>query len=174
MDLNRNGIKSVSTYTASPVETCDRCGQGIKYVALVAYHDGTTQRYGMDCINKILATAPTLKTLFAKNVKRLKQLNGYLAILEAPLCDAPRGHEYFGSGLYFIADADGKDIMVDTHMIWHPVADREKNADSQYPVKDWDARLANEAKSIAKDITSIKAEVVRIEAFLGKILRSVK
>jgi hypothetical protein len=37
--LKNSAIRTVSFYTACPVETCDRCGQGIKYVGLVNYKD---------------------------------------------------------------------------------------------------------------------------------------
>jgi hypothetical protein len=35
LNLDATAIRSVSAYTASPVECCDRCSAGIKYVFAV-------------------------------------------------------------------------------------------------------------------------------------------
>ena len=69
--LEKTGIRRVNFYVASPVETCDRCGQGIRNVALVTYKDGTSARFGCDCIEKVLATAPNLRRLFRRNAELL-------------------------------------------------------------------------------------------------------
>ena len=134
--LTTSTIRSVTQYTASPVATCDRCSAGIKYVFVVTYKDGETQRFGSECINKILAGRTDLISLFKKNAKKLKKYQDYRAILTGGVDDMPRGSEYFGSGLFFIADSEGKDIFLKTHWFFHPLMDLERNAAGDRYVSD--------------------------------------
>ena len=154
-----------------PAGTCDRCGTGIKNVFVVAYADGSVQNYGSECINKILANAPTMKTLFSKNAKLLRRYQDYLKILTGSHEDMPRGSEYYGSGLYFIADSEGKDIYIPTHGLFHPIFDVEKNASGQhYRVKNVQEHVERCAKDIAADVPKLQAEVTRLEKFLARCL----
>lgn len=172
MNLESSAIKSVSFYQAAPVETCDRCGAGIKYVAIVTYRDGETQRYGSECINKILDNSPTLKSLFAKNAKLLKRYAAYMAILSGPVDAMPRGSEYFGSGLYFIGDGEGKDIMFKRYC-FHPIYDAEKNANGRnYVVTDAAKRLTENMAAIEAMKVELTTEIARLEGFLAKVLRA--
>lgn len=170
--LDANGIKSVTSYTACPVECCDRCSQGIKYVFAVTYKDGLVQRYGMECIKHILENAPSLRTLFTKNAKLLQRYNEYISILTGPVDQMPRGREYFNSGLYFIADRSGKDISFH-QWFFHPIYDVEKNqSGTAYVQKCSPAERAAECtKEIEKTVPKIKAEIARLEAFLAKVMR---
>lgn len=164
-------IKRVTYYQASPVETCDRCGTGIKNVFLVSYQDATTQRYGSECINKILGGDTTLKGLFNRNAKKLQKYQQFLAILSSPESEMPRGSEYFNSGLYFIGNGEGKDVST-THWFFHPEYDAEKNtAGGRYVVTDRAARLAECRKEIEQGKAWLGKEIARIEQFLAKVLR---
>ncbi len=163
-------IKSVHYYTAAPVECCDRCGQGIKHVAIVTYRDGAIQKYGMDCIDKILANVPDLKSLFHKNIKLARRYREYLAILTGPIEGMNRGREYFNSGLYFIADSEGKDIMFEC-WYFHPVFDAEKNAAGRnYVVKDPAAHVARCRQDVERKLPKLRSELERIETFLARVL----
>lgn len=150
-----------------PAGTCDRCGTCIKHVFVVTYRDGSVQKYGSECINKILSNAPTLKSLFSKNSKLLIKYQSYLAILSAPLDQASRGQEYYGAGFYFIADNDGKDICFNNYF-FHPTVD-EKNADHQRRVNpaDWAIRCDKDAKI---GVAKLEKEIARIESFLGRVI----
>ena len=170
-NTEQSGIQKVSFYIATPAETCDRCSAGIKYVSLVSYADGSVQRYGSECINKILNHAPTLKNLYAINVKILKQYVDSSEVLSRDPKDMLKGREYFDSGLYFIADDKGKDIFTN-HWFFHPDYDQEKNHGGDNYV------VTNPAEARAKCIAEIESgkqffakEVTRIESFLAKILR---
>ena len=175
-ELNRSGVKSVGFTqktmragdTFIPTGTCDRCGTGIKNVFVVTYRDGSVQNYGSECINKILSNAPDMKSLFTKNAKLLKRYQDYLTVLSGPIEAMPRGSEYFGSGLYFIADSEGKDISLG-HWFFHPIFDEEKNADHQRHVvkAEWLARCE---KEVQRDLPKLKAEIARLESFLGRVL----
>lgn len=178
--LNWNGIKSVSftqmTHRSGdhiqPAGTCDRCGTCIKNVFVVIYRDGSIQNYGSECINKILANAPSMKTLFHKNAKLLRRYQDYLAILTGSPDSMPRGSEYYGSGLYFIADSEGKDIYIPTHALFHPVFDVDKNASGQhYIVKSAEQHVAQCMKGIGTDVLKLQVEIARLEDFLARVLR---
>ena len=171
--LTTSSIRSVTQYTASPVATCDRCSAGIKYVFVVTYKDGETQRFGSECINKILAGRTDLISLFKKNAKKLKKYQDYVAILTGPVEDMPRGSEYFGSGLFFVADSEGKDIFL-KHWFFHPVMDAEKNAGGGRYVND-PVKYAEKSKAdIARDLPFLTAEITRLELFLAKVLRALR
>lgn len=174
MNLEASAITSVSFYVATgPVEACDRCATGIRNVFIVNYRDGFRQKYGSECINKVLAVAPTLKTLFNTNAKRLKKYQDYQRILTGPVDQMPRGREYYNAGLYFIADSEGKDISFNSHWFFHPVVNVEKNAasDRRLPsVEEFAAKQAAEFKQ--RDQAKLASEIARLEAFLGKILRN--
>ena len=166
-----SAIYRVSCYTASPVETCDRCGQGIKYVCLVHFKDGSVQRFGMDCIDRILSGDTSLKTLFRKNQKLLARYSDYVAILTRAEHEMPRGSEYYGSGLYFIADSEGKDISFDHAGLFHPIYDAERNAAARhYNVTDPIKRLSENRQDIAVMIGKLRPEVKRLESFLARII----
>lgn len=176
MNLEASGIKSVTFYVASgPVECCDRCSAGIRNVYAVTYRDGQVQKYGSECINRILEHEPSLRTLFNRNAKLLRQYQDYLAILSGPIERMPRGSEYYGSGLYFIADSQGKDISF-KHWFFHPEYDAEKNSNGKhYVVTDDGVRhVAKAVREIEIAKPLIAAEIARLEAFLAKVLRNCK
>lgn len=163
-------IKSVGYYRATEIATCSRCSQVIKNVAVVTYKDGTVERYGMDCIEKILEGAPSLIGLFKKNAKLARKYSDYIASLTGPADKMPRGREYFNSGLYFIADSEGKDIMFE-RWYFHPVYDADKNAAGEhYVVKDAAAHVARCNQEIERALPKLRAELARIEAFLARIV----
>lgn len=163
-------IKSVSYYRAAEITTCSRCGQVIKNVAHVTYRDGLVERYGMDCIEKILEAEPSLISLFKKNAKLARKYSDYIAILTGPADKMPRGREYFNSGLYFIADSEGKDIMFE-RWYFHPEYDAAKNAvGPHYVVKDAAAHVARAAQEIERALPKMRAELARIEGFLARVI----
>jgi hypothetical protein len=139
-------------------------------VFTVTYCDGSVQDYGSECINKILANAPALKTLFSKNSKRLIKLQDYLAILSAPLSQAPRGQEYYGSGLYFIADSEGKCICFES-FFFHPTVDEKNETAPHYRVKSLVEHVQSCDKNVAAKLPKLQQEIQRIESFLGKIIQ---
>lgn len=185
-----SAILRVSSYTACPVETCDRCGQGIKYVALVSLKDGTAMRYGMDCINKILAGDTSLKGLFRKNEKLLAQYTATLAILsrhESKMAVDPSG--YYDRGFYFIAGEDGRSITFNGRSFFHPSKvdwDKvDKMMDSATCCKTLDMRSCgmgawepftrenwaiHKRYEIAKTAPEIEAKINQISAFLARIV----
>lgn len=172
--LDKSGIKRVTFYTASPVECCSRCSAGIKYVALVEYRDGVTEKYGSECINKILSAAPDMRKLFSKNEKLLKRYTDALEIFSRKPEDMPRGREYYGSGLYFVADSTGKDIST-THWFFHPLPDVERNAQSgRYPIGDVRRYTEKQLAAIKEGKAWLQKEVTRIEVFLARILNKVQ
>jgi hypothetical protein len=171
--MDTSAIRSVSFYEATPVETCDRCSAGIRYVSLVTYRDGQTQKYGSECINKILNAAPTLRGLFNKNSKLLKRHQEALRVLSLPVSEMPRGREYYGSGLYFIADSTGKDIST-THWFFHPLFDEDKNqSGSRYVVIDSTQYHSEKIADIELGKDYLRKEIARLESFLAKVLRSI-
>lgn len=167
-----SAISRVTFYVAAgPVECCDRCSAGIRNVYLVAYRDGAIQRYGSECINKILNGDTSLRGLFNKNVKLLRRYQLTLAAISMPYDAMPRGSEYFGSGLYFIADSEGKDVYT-THWFFHPVYDAEKNtAGGRYVVTDAAAHVAKCQSEIEAGKVWLAAEIARIEGFLARVMR---
>jgi hypothetical protein len=171
MDLKSTAIKSVTPYTAAPVETCDRCGTGIKYVFAVTYRDGETLKYGSECIKKILDHAPDMLKLFNANAKKLATFKRGYAILSGPVGDMPRGREYYGSGMYFVGDGQGEDVFF-KHWFFHPIMDTDKNqSGSRYVQDDPDGFEAKRLKEIAADLPAMKAEIERLELFLAKVMR---
>jgi hypothetical protein len=172
--LGTTAVRSVYYYTASPVQCCDRCSQGIKHVARVTYKDGLVQQYGLDCIDRILQATPTLGTLYRKNAKLLVKYRNYLEILTGPVEAMPRGREYFGSGLYFIADAGGKDIFTESSWLFHPVYDVERNGDHERSLDRrgeggavWVKRCQDD---IDRKVAYLNKEIPRIEGFLARVL----
>lgn len=173
MNLSSSAIRNVSYYTATPVTSCDRCSTGIKNVFVVTYKDGEKQKFGSECINKILGGKDNLLSLFKKNSELLKKYLDYVAILTGPVEQMPRGREYFGSGKFFIADSKGKDIFFKSHWFFNPTMDVAKNhAGSRYVSKDPAEFSATAMKDLNRDVLALQAEIVRIEAFLAKILRA--
>jgi len=173
MNPESTSIVRVSYFQASPVHCCDRCSQGIKHVFSVLYKDGLRQEYGMECIKKIMESAPTLAKLFQKNTKLLQKRQRALHTLSLPVEQMPRGREYFNSGMYFIADETGEDIFVQTHWLFHPLYDVEKNAiGPNYIVHDPEKRAKELRADIERDKVWLKNEIERLEAFLAKVLRS--
>lgn len=115
-----SGIRRVSYYIACPVETCDRCSQGIKRVALFEWKDGSKMKVGLDCAEAILNGDTTLRSHLRKSIKQLERLNGYMRVLSLPWDEMPidaRG--YYGRGVYFVADEQGKAICFEKY-IFHP------------------------------------------------------
>jgi len=180
-------IRQVLTYTACPVETCDRCGQGIKYVALVVLKDGSSQKYGLDCINKILAGDTSLKALFAKNAKLLKKYQRYLEILSQPveqIAIDERG--YYNRGLFFVADDEGKALMFKNYF-FHPTKvdwqafdafsgsnkytlNLSKIGGSAYAAFNAENWALDCNQTIKEGKAGLKAEIDRISGFLARIL----
>lgn len=170
-----SGIARVSYFSANPVHTCDRCGQGIMHVFSVKFRDGLVAEYGIECINRILNNEPSLRSLFKKNVDLLQKRQRALRALSLPESEMPRGREYYGSGQYFIADETGEDVMAETHWFFHPVYDEAKNtAGGRYIVSDPASRLVRIRKEIEDGKIWLTSEIARIEAFLAKVLRSHK
>jgi len=176
--LEKTGIKAVDYYTAAgPVETCDRCSQGIRHVAKVTYKDGIVIKVGMDCIRTILRTAPNLGKLFNKNAKLLQKYNVNLEILSRAPEDMPRGGEYFDSGLYFVGDGSGNDIFGAGCWFFHPIPDWDKNQSGHAYVQKI-SREEYRTKYMA-DINSSRGkqffqfEIARIQGFLARILNKV-
>lgn len=166
----QTSIARVTCYQATPVECCDRCAAGIKNVFLVLYRDGERQRYGSECINKILAGDTSLRGLFNRNVKRLKTYQNYLRVLQLPEDRMPRGREYFDSGLYFIGDGRGGDVSFG-HWYFHPLYDADKNsAGPHYVVHNAEEHVAKCRAAIQRDLPLIEAEIARIEKFLGRVI----
>jgi hypothetical protein len=172
--LDRLGsIQRVTYYQAAPVHTCDRCSQGIKHVFRVTFRDGLVQEYGIECINRVLDNEPSMRSLFAKNSKLLQKRQRALRALSMPEDQMPRGSEYFESGLYFIADEKGEDVMGDTHWFFHPVYDVEKNhSGNRYVVCDDAAHLAECREQIEKGKVWLVKEIERLETFLAKVIRA--
>lgn len=179
-------IKSVGYYTASPVQTCDRCGQGIKHVFPVSLKDGTQFRYGMECINRVLEGDTSLISLWKKNAKRLQELKAHAEILARPLDQIPAKQEYYNSGIFIITDEKGKVINGSATgcCVFHPNVDEEKNAAGQYYRADgqdifeagkwvkWtpEARRAEHLRKLESAKQFIAGEIARIEPFLARIL----
>lgn len=167
-----SAIRRVSYYMAAPVECCDRCSAGIKHVFTVHYKDGAREKFGSECINKILSGDTSLKGLFNRNVKKLQKYQRFLAALSLPPEQMPRGREYFGSGLYFIADETGEDVFAETHWFFHPLYDEEKNAiGPNYIVRDPREHADIAKREIEGGKTWLAAEIARIEGFLGRVIQ---
>jgi hypothetical protein len=164
--------------------TCDRCGAGIATVHAVDFKDGSRQVFGTDCIEKILAGDTSLRGLYRKQVKNVARLNRALDALR--LGDAaPRGNEYYGSGMFFVTDSTGEAIVWGSGSLWHPTMDAEKNQggtsyrlDGKSFYFPWVGRQDNTPEnftlrarsSMARAIPEIEAEVAKIESFLGRIV----
>lgn len=182
-------IISVGYYVASPVQTCDRCGQGIKHVFPVRLKDGTFYKYGSECITRVLEGDTSLLALWKKNAKRLQELKAHAEILARPLDQIPTGHEYYGSGIYIITDEKGKTINGSKTgcCIFHPNVDMERNLKSSYPIDgrpgEWiengkrcfgsytpEVARRSMLEKIEEAKTYIAGEIARIEPFLARIL----
>lgn len=184
ISLKNSSIRRVSFYTASPVECCSRCGQGIKYVAAVEYIDGSRFVFGLDCIEKVLKQDTSVLSLFRKNVRRLAKLTEQHDILSLPADQLPRGAEYYSSGLFMVVDQRGRAILFDSYF-FHPVPDLEKNSRaSNYrldgrPTR-WTGRayIPNSPENFRADCIAkieagrakIAAEISRIETFIARLM----
>jgi hypothetical protein len=180
-----SAISRVSYYIATPVETCDRCGQGIKHVAAVFFKDDSRRVFGMDCINKVLSGDTSLRCLFRKNVETLKYRKACLRALELGE-KAPVGSEYYGSGMFFIATETGEDVRGSRgESFWHPTMDVEKNLSGDNYRQDgkrWlgtadgynttEAYKTRALRDLEKAKVWVRSEVDRLESFLAKILRA--
>ena len=175
------GIKSVNFYRADGTEFCDRCGAAIKNVALVSWKDGTTSRFGSECINKILAGDNSLMALYRKNEKILKSATMALDVLSRPIESMPFGSEYYGSGKFFIADDEGEDIHGKNGWFFHPIADLEKNAASDFynfcepgdegcGQKTYEQFRKEALMKIESGKKFFQAKIVEAQAFLTRIL----
>lgn len=185
-------MRRLSFYTASPVETCDRCNQGIKHVALIELKDGTRQKFGMDCINKMLAGDNSLKSVFAKNQKLLKRYTRSLEILNMPIEQMPRGDEYYNSGIFMVGgnelESRGNIYGEGGKCFFHPVIDVEKNTmGSNYPMNGlqtfwtkgnaWtpntpENKRAHYIQEIEAGRVWFAQEVERIGGFLARVLNN--
>ena len=182
-----SGLRRVSYYVApGAVEICDRCGAAIRIVAVVEWRDGTKQKYGSECINKILGGDTTLKGLFKKNFNLLRQFQGWLDVLNRPVNQIPKGREYFKSGLYMITDDNGKDIHASKTgaFLFHPDADLERNAVSDYAFLQEGESLpyhtsgkmtyaqfqAKRLKEIEDAKVWLQDQISRLESFLAKVV----
>ena len=182
-----SGLRRMSYYVApGAVEICDRCGAAIRIVAVVEWRDGTKQKYGSECINKILGGDTTLKGLFKKNFNLLRQFQGWLDVLNRPVNQIPKGREYFKSGLYMITDDNGKDIHASKTgaFLFHPDADLERNAVSDYAFLQEGESLpyhtsgkmtyaqfqAKRLKEIEDAKVWLQDQISRLESFLAKVV----
>ena len=168
-----SGLRSVHFYTASPVESCDRCAAAIKHVALVTWKDGTSRKFGSECINKILAGDTSLKNLFNRNRKLATKYAAWAEVLRRAPEAMPRGSEYYGSGLFFIADDAGDDIGFNGRWIFHPAPDWEKNQGGdayRQRTLTQEAYRAARMGDVAKQLAWLEVEMARIEGFLARIL----
>jgi hypothetical protein len=139
-----SAIRRVTFYTASPVECCDRCSQGIKNVALVEYKDGLFEKYGMDCIDKILSGDTTLKSLFRKNAKLVKKYRAWLEILSRPEGQISADRPYYDRGIYIITDEDGAIISWENgRCLFHPTKIDQKFIDTRDGQETFGGRDAN-------------------------------
>jgi hypothetical protein len=187
-----SAIRLVSCYVASPVETCDCCSAGIKYVSVVHLKDGSSLKYGSKCIEKILAGDTSLKGLYRRNAKRLQELKADLAILTGPEDAMPVDErQYQNRGLVFILNARGSWMTVGRtgHMIFHPtkMSDEAREAMTganehicfgsrafnpptcwvNNTPENWALRCRAE---IQDGIKWINGEIARIEPFLARVL----
>jgi len=174
----------VSCYVASPVETCDRCSAGIKYVSVVHFADGLTQKFGSECINKILNQDNSLKAQFKKNSELLRKFQRYLEILSMPedqMPIDPRG--YYNRGLYFVADDNGQSICL-SHYFFHPTKlddHAEFDGSATFDMRScgktsWEPLTRDNwaikcRQAIAEGRKELQGHIVRIEKFLAAVLR---
>lgn len=179
-----SAIRRVSSYIASPIESCDRCGAGIKYVTLVSYVDGSAKRYGSECIGRVMQGDHSLKTLFAKQQARAVQLTRYLSILSRPPEQLPRGREYYQSGIFFIGD-DGipldpakpekSDITFGSRWFFHPFVDWSKNQEGlggRTPLAGTpDQWKQKQMADIHTVIPKMEAELRNVHEFLRRALQ---
>lgn len=97
-------------------------------------------------------------------------------VQSAPTGLMVRGSEYYGSGLYFIADEKGEDVMGDGCWFFHPLFDQDKNAGGGcYVVEDvaaWQTKQRGEIERRGKAF--FVKEIERLETFLAKVLRNHK
>lgn len=173
--MNESAISRVSFHVAAQATTCDRCSQGIKNVVTVAFKDGTSSNFGLDCIHKVLAGDLSLKSAFNRNKKLLIKLKAVHEVLSRKPEDMPKGHEYYGSGLYFVCLDDGSQIWLKDGALFHPVYDVEKNRNSRYyAVADAAAWDANTRAKISAARPVVESEIVRVERFLASVLTRAK
>lgn len=182
-----SGIKSVGFYVASPVEMCDRCGQGIKLVSVVNMVDGIRFKYGCECIEKILAGDNSLRSLYNRNLKLLRKYQRYLEILSLPEDQLPFENKgYYNRGVYMIADDSGRALCFE-HYFFHPLkVDDSARAQMNGAVEHicfgsqpfgtcWVANTyENWGKRCRAEIEAGKAklekEIDRLQKFLGRVL----
>ena len=164
--------------------TCDRCGAGIAMVHAVDFKDGSRQVFGTDCIEKILSGDTSLQSLYRRQVKNLARCKRAVEALQ--LGDAAAlGQEYYGAGMFFVADSTGASVTGDRgQSFWHPKVDAEKNlAGTNYRL---DGRLILKGgrwvnntpeqftlqarEDMTRALGYFNAEVAKIESFLGRIV----
>lgn len=175
-------IARVRSYTASPVETCDRCAAAIKFVTVVTFRDGVTQRFGSECINRVLAGETSLAKLVQKNLKLDRKYEAWVDVLSRAPELMPRGREYYGSGMYFLADDSGADIFVGTDparaaskWIWHPMPDWTRNQAGDRYVQEItpEAYRAKAQVDIDAARAWVESQRERIGLFLARALAKV-
>lgn len=168
-----SGIQSVRCFVApGPVQTCDRCNAAIRHVALVTWKDGTSRRFGSECINKILKGDTSLRRLFEKNRKMAERYAHWLDVLRREPEQMPRGHEYYGSGLFFIADDNGTEIMGNGRSQFHPLPDWDKNQGGDRYVQSGSPEEYRMARGveIARMVEWLEKESHRIAVFLARVV----
>jgi len=170
--LHPSAIKSVSCYTACPVETCDRCGSAINLVNVVTLKDGTSQKFGSECINKILAGDTSLKGLFAKNAKLLKRYKNWLETLRLPVEQWPVGSDYYNSGFFFVAATNGEEIRYGKSgsSLFHPLHFAKPSSPYFRDGAQGDRIKADHAAKPELARQYLAAEILRIESFLARIV----
>ena len=166
-----SGIISIRSWHDGKGTICDRCGAFIKNVTSVGYSDNTTMRYGSECINKILGSDTSLQKLVQKNLKLLTRYQDMFEILSRTPESMPVGSEYYGSGLYFIADSIGNDLHFDGHSFFHPIMNWERNTTQKnYHQESAESFKTKELLKITKELPKITKEIERITKFLAKHL----
>lgn len=182
-NIKPSGIRSVSHYVASPVETCDCCSAAIKLVSVVTYQDGTRVKYGCKCIEKALSGDTSMVSLYRKNIKLLQKLQRYLEIFNLPEDQMPVS-SYFDRGYYMIADDNGRAICLE-HYTFHPSRIDQKAIDQMDGAETLDMRSCGRScwepntlenhqikfrAAFERDREYLKKEIARVEGFLARVL----
>lgn len=178
-----SAIASVSTYIAAPVETCDRCSAAIKIVTVVVYKDGFREKFGSECINKILSGDTSLKSLFNRNVKRLAKAKRILEIFSRPLDQIPHDRGY-RDGFYMIAEENGGRAICLKHYYFHPtyLVDAHFSGQVEHACfgtkpfgtcwiadtrENWEKRCISELEDGKAEL---RKQIDRLEKFLARVL----
>jgi hypothetical protein len=141
-------------------------------VTVVRFADGRVERFGSECINKILGSDQSLRRLFEKNRKLTAQYAHWLDVLNRDPERMPRGGEYYGSGLYFISDDHGSDIMGNGRYVFHPTPDWDKNqgGDRYVQTCSHNEYRAQKLADVTRMIAWLQSEQERIGKFLARLI----